>query len=70
MYSEIELTEDLVAQRFDEDDNLIENVIIPKGTKIRILDMGDCAEILSPDEYKGLMFAEEDFDDCDEEIEL
>ena len=56
MYTTTEVIEDIIAQRFDEDGVLIEEVTIPIGTKITILDMGDCAEIVSPDKYKGLTF--------------
>lgn len=73
MYTTSEVLEDIKAQRFDENDTVIEEVIIPKGTKITILDMGDCAEVLAPEEYKGLMFTDgyedEDFDEEDEEDE-
>lgn len=66
MYTVVELDKDLVTQRFDENANLIENVTIPKGTKIRVLDMGDAAEVLEPDEYKGLMFLNEEEPDEDD----
>lgn len=58
MYSTDEVLEDIVAQRFDDDGNLLEKVIIPKGTTITIIDIGDCAEVLEPEEYKGLMFVD------------
>lgn len=58
MYTTTEVIEDIIAQRFDEGGTLIEEVTIPKGTKITILDMGDCAQIISPDKYKGLTFTD------------
>jgi hypothetical protein len=58
MYTTTEVIEDIKAQRFDEKGNLIEEVIIPKGTKITIIDMGDCAEVIAPEKYKGLMFTD------------
>jgi hypothetical protein len=69
MYTKFELDEDLIAQRFDDNEQLVENVTIPKGTKLRILDMGDCAEVLEPEEYKGLMFLHEELKDVEDETE-
>lgn len=70
MYINSEVKEDIVAQRFDENDNVIEEVVIPKGVIITILDMGGCAKVLAPEEYKGLMFTD-GYEDCadDEEVE-
>ncbi|HHW31602.1 MAG TPA: hypothetical protein GXX20_08020 [Clostridiaceae bacterium] len=67
MYTTTEVMEDILAQRFDDNGNLVEEVTIPKGTKITIIDMGDCAEIISPDKYKGLMFTDGYEADPDEE---
>lgn len=57
MFLVSELSEAIKAQKFDKDGNVIEEVIIPKGTKISIQDMGDSAEVLAPIEYAGLIFA-------------
>ena len=59
MFFVSELSEAVKAQKSDKDGKVIEEVIIPKGTKISIQDMGDSAEVLAPIEYAGLTFASE-----------
>jgi hypothetical protein len=57
MFLESELSESVKAQKTDKDGKVIEEVTIPKGTKISIQDMGDSSEVLAPLEYAGLTFA-------------
>ena len=57
MFFVSELPEDIKAQKFGKDGELIGVVIIPKGTKISIQDTGEKAQVLAPTEYAGYIFA-------------
>jgi hypothetical protein len=56
MFFVSEIADAIKAQKTDKDGKVIEEVIIPKGTKISIQDMGDNAEVLAPLEYAGFTF--------------
>lgn len=69
MYRKTETIEDILAQRFDDDGELLDEILIPAGTELTVQDMGDCVEIIAPDEYSGLMFTDDDSDDTEDSDE-